>query len=277
MPLSEFEYLVLLYAKLKTKKKWLMYIGLFIIRIITHRSKIKNMCFRFYVLLCRVLQLLIKTKKVMAKLSQGILGGISGKVGSVIGSSWKGIPVIRIKPVSVADRKSAAQLAQRTSFSLAVEMSKQVLSSFIKPIWDRFQTKQSGYNAFVSNLLGVFKEGYSYSNHQLIVAYGQMEAQSPLTAVLSNGGQDLAITWTAASVDPFALDDDEVYFLAVSQSDNGKWYAGKLSGTRSTGAGTYTTSAAMQLPGTVTVHLVFRRVDGSIVSTSGVEVFDGIV
>ena len=32
----------------------------------------------------------------MGKIAQGILGGLSGKVGNIIGGSWKGIDYIRI-------------------------------------------------------------------------------------------------------------------------------------------------------------------------------------
>ena len=48
----------------------------------------------------------------MGKISQGILGGFSGKVGNVVGGNWKGIDYMRVRPASVAnpqtngDRKS---------------------------------------------------------------------------------------------------------------------------------------------------------------------------
>ena len=34
----------------------------------------------------------------MGKLQNGILDGFSGKVGTVVGSTWKGIPVMRARP-----------------------------------------------------------------------------------------------------------------------------------------------------------------------------------
>ena len=33
----------------------------------------------------------------MGKISQGILGGVSGTVGNVVGGSWKGISYLRVK------------------------------------------------------------------------------------------------------------------------------------------------------------------------------------
>lgn len=38
----------------------------------------------------------------MGTIKQGILGGFSGKVGNVVGASWKGIDYIRSLPSSVS-------------------------------------------------------------------------------------------------------------------------------------------------------------------------------
>ena len=48
----------------------------------------------------------------MGILKQGILGGFSGKVANVVGTSWKGIAVIKAMPLSVANPKTAGQVAQ---------------------------------------------------------------------------------------------------------------------------------------------------------------------
>ena len=41
----------------------------------------------------------------MGKISQGILGGFSGKVGTVIGGNWKGIDYMRSKASKVTNPK----------------------------------------------------------------------------------------------------------------------------------------------------------------------------
>jgi len=46
----------------------------------------------------------------MGKISQGILGGFSGKVGSVVGANWKGINYMRAKAVSVANPRTDGQV-----------------------------------------------------------------------------------------------------------------------------------------------------------------------
>lgn len=49
----------------------------------------------------------------MAKINKGILGAFSGKVGPVIGGTWKGIPYIREVPAPVKRKSTAAQIESR--------------------------------------------------------------------------------------------------------------------------------------------------------------------
>ena len=54
----------------------------------------------------------------MGIIKRGILGGVSNKVGNVVGSSWKGIATLRSLPLSVANPNTLAQRNNRTSFSI---------------------------------------------------------------------------------------------------------------------------------------------------------------
>lgn len=57
----------------------------------------------------------------MATIKKGILGGFSGKVGNVVGASWKGVAYIRSLPSNVRNPRSEKQLTQRSKFSLAAK------------------------------------------------------------------------------------------------------------------------------------------------------------
>lgn len=59
----------------------------------------------------------------MGKISQGILDGFKGKVGTVVGFFWKGKPVMRGYKRYVHDRHSDAQLANRMRFAVVNELS----------------------------------------------------------------------------------------------------------------------------------------------------------
>ena len=73
----------------------------------------------------------------MGKIKSGIFSGVSGKVGGLIGSSWKGIAYLKQMPQSVANPQTAKQVAQRTKMANVVAFSLAILSTIIKPLWER--------------------------------------------------------------------------------------------------------------------------------------------
>ena len=88
----------------------------------------------------------------MGKIAQGILGGLSGKVGNVIGGSWKGIDYIRIKPSSVANPRTVGQVNQRTKFTATLEFL-QAVKPFIKLGYKGLAVKKTEFNAAMSYVL----------------------------------------------------------------------------------------------------------------------------
>ena len=63
----------------------------------------------------------------MGTIRQGILGGFSGKVGNIVGASWRGIDYIRSMPASVHNPRTEAQVSQRNRFSLVGKMLKTIV------------------------------------------------------------------------------------------------------------------------------------------------------
>lgn len=113
----------------------------------------------------------------MATIKQGILGAFSGKVGSVVGSSWKGIPVMKSLPPSVSNPKTAKQIAQRNNMSQLVSMAQPILADVLKPLLDRFQSKQSGYNAFIKENMSKVVNGVVTKPLELSIAPKGNKAQ----------------------------------------------------------------------------------------------------
>lgn len=54
----------------------------------------------------------------MATYKQGIHGNFAGKVGNIVGSTWKGTGVMRIRPASVKNPNTVRQQNQRMRFGL---------------------------------------------------------------------------------------------------------------------------------------------------------------
>ena len=55
----------------------------------------------------------------MARMKKGITGGLSGSIGPVVASSWKGIDYLRAQSSKNKKKRSTAQLMQRAKFALA--------------------------------------------------------------------------------------------------------------------------------------------------------------
>ena len=100
----------------------------------------------------------------MGIIRRGILGGFSGKVANVVGSSWKGIAVMRALPLSVTNPKTVGQVEQRSAFSIISKFASSILTVWVKPLWDRQAQSMSGYNAFIQQNVDIVK-----SDKELII------------------------------------------------------------------------------------------------------------
>lgn len=199
----------------------------------------------------------------MGKINAGILGGVSGKVGPVVGGSWKGINYLRQMPASVANPRTAGQVEQRNKFKGAVGYAVLLLAVIIKPLWDRFVVKQSGYNEWVSkNLFNFDEEGDPIGNDEFILSSGKLPGVTSLAAV--SAGTNVTVTWVANS-GGLALNTDEVYIVIM-----GPEY--QIQTQVKTGASRATQSAVIaNMPSStanLAVYIMLRRVDGTAVSTS---------
>ena len=96
----------------------------------------------------------------MGIIKQGVIGGFSGMVGNVIGASWKGIAYMRIRPVSVANPKTDAQLDQRMRFTVTLRFL-QPLTQFLKIGFKNYAVKMSPFNNAMSyNILNAIQGTY---------------------------------------------------------------------------------------------------------------------
>lgn len=88
----------------------------------------------------------------MGKLVQGILGGVSGKVGTVIGSIRNGKAYVRGLNTSKKDPKTKRQLAQRMKFKLGQQLVVPA-SKFIKIGFRNYATGHYAVNSAMSRNL----------------------------------------------------------------------------------------------------------------------------
>ena len=143
----------------------------------------------------------------MAKISLGILDGFIGKVGTVVGSFWKGKPVMRGYKRFVHNAKTSAQRAVRNRFATLVSLA----SVFKEAIAIGFRREARSHvvtegNVFVTNNWG---SSQASAGGTVTVNYPQV--------VIARGGLDSVTFGTPHFDNPFEV---TVAFTPINEHAN---------------------------------------------------------
>jgi hypothetical protein len=151
----------------------------------------------------------------MGKISSGILGGFSGKVGNVIGGSWKGIDYMRIKPASVANPRTEGQVDQRTKFRTVLNFL-QPSTGFVQVGFRNYAIEMTSFNAAMSynlqNALTGSYPNYSIDMNQALLSRGKLtgfdnpQINRPIAS-------EIELTWNDNSTMGNAKSDDQIGYL----------------------------------------------------------------
>lgn len=197
----------------------------------------------------------------MATIKSGILGGLSGSIGNVTGSSWKGIAVLRTKPLSVANPNTPAQQAVRTPWAKLTRLGSSIVGPIIQPVWNGIASKMSGYNLFLQqNSQSAFSALGDFIPANLTISPGTLAATSITTNVLDDLGS-APVAWSTVLPSSQALATDRAY-IAVFDADGS--LVGVSSGQvpRSAGTATIVFSKLLNNGGHYAVYLFFVSADG---------------
>lgn len=201
----------------------------------------------------------------MAIIHQGILGGLSKRIGNVVGASWKGIPVLRIYQPNVANPDTTAQRTQRAAFKLVAYYGSELLATLIKPVWDRFAIKQSGFNAFLQAQKLVPGPGLETDLDKMTFAKGKMEA-STITRLDINA-TSMELDGDLTDYGRYGASTDTLYVVFY---DNAKQFVYAVSIPNARGGNSMTFEDLEGLPVdpalTLKARIIWARKDGSIVS-----------
>ena len=180
----------------------------------------------------------------MGKLSIGINGPVQGKVGSVIGSSWRGIPYIKGPYKKRTGEAGAGEAGNRNKFGEAQRWLKPLLK-FVREGFKGYTDTVQGFIAAKSYLLLHAVEDRStgtYINPALVlVSYGDLPLPADI-AVLKPVAGRLDFSWDGSAM-PDAHAKDQVMMLAYDV-DHGRAYFNTLGQFRSVGADTLYTDPA---------------------------------
>lgn len=141
----------------------------------------------------------------MGIIKQGILGGFSGKVGNVIGSSWRGISYMRAVAQSTAKTRSAAQSIQQERFACVVGFL-QPITAYLRIGYKGLKEHESPFNAAMSYVIRRAMTDNKIDYSKVLVSHGSLMPVMEAKATESNG--KVVFTWTDNSGQGDALATD---------------------------------------------------------------------
>lgn len=204
----------------------------------------------------------------MGKLQGGILGIMTGKVGGVVGSTWKDKNTLRSYRASIAVNNTAKAVAAKDVFSQCVAKAIQINGVIGRDLWQRFEKSQSGYNALVAQFRAAYGANNNFNESNLILSKGKIEETAIVSTDIAQTGKAITVTW-AITTTGYQLSTDVPYVVLLSSDGLVlKAYSGEDFGkTRASGT---ITVPNFEAGGNYNkqVYLMFRRADGTMVSNS---------
>lgn len=206
----------------------------------------------------------------MGTIKRGILGGFKNKVGSVIGSSWKGIDTMRSMPLSVANPRTAKQIFVRSNFKTLVTAASSVNSTLIRPYWSRFAKQMTGANAFIRENYDNFKNPAILFSENAILSKGKLDMVNAINVTDTVYPAPLEVTFdNKVGTYGDASDIVEAWGVKSNNATNNRTLEIKFMGAATRGDTGIDVSRTMwESTDEFALYLTVRRADGTLVSNS---------
>lgn len=204
----------------------------------------------------------------MGKISKGILGGVSGRVGTVVGSRIFGIDVLRSYQPEVRNPQTVDQTRQRNKFAILIPFLRLYIA-FIRIGFSKVAAKMSPWNVAIAENLDTALEAdgnnWAFHGDWLKLSKGTLSGFENLIQDDSVSGSS-TVMWDDNSSNPDASADDKVYIAAFASEENKVL---SVLGAVNRSAGSYTFDVSQLNHGSVLNACCFMlSADGSMVSDS---------
>lgn len=204
----------------------------------------------------------------MARYKDGINGAFRGKVGTVVGASWRGIDYVRTVADTSRIKWSEAQINQRILFALVV--------NWIKPLWavinlgyQRYKNRKTPLNAAVGYHMKEAVKGEApdleIEFSKAIFSVGEL-LMSLIKELVALGNAMLRISWDNMAQSVYSCGSDRAIFIVYNPGKQ-QFISFICSALRADG------EAVLQLPigfagDAVHCYMFFASEKGDMVSTS---------
>lgn len=152
----------------------------------------------------------------MAKINQGIYGPLTGKLGPVVGSSWKGVPYVKKKPKYAKNKKrSPAQIANNEKFAYVNEW----LTPFHAYLIIGFSSVAVRQTEFGAALSAVYKTAFTGIMPEIKVDFSKIQISSGTLKCLINPSityteeKQIHVSWDDSSGSGAKYDDQVMVAL----------------------------------------------------------------
>ncbi len=203
----------------------------------------------------------------MGTINKGILGGFSGKVGTVVGGTWKGIDFMRSKSNKRTGSSSPAQLEQQAKFGLMMKFLR-TFGTLLSTTFRDFANGITGPNAaFAYNIRNAITGTYpafSINYSLILLSRGNLQNATAPAAAAGTAGK-VNFSWTDNSGAGSAKATDQAIVL-VHCPATGQTVYNINAAARSAEAAELDTTAFSGK--TVQTWLAFITADGNEVSDS---------
>lgn len=207
----------------------------------------------------------------MGIIKRGVLGGFSGKIGNIVGTSWKGLAVMKSLPLSVANPRSTGQVSQRTKFTSMSQLASALLGVLIIPYWNRFASQMSGYNLFVmQNIANAFTSVGDFVGLLLKTSPSTIGVTPIVSGEANASTSRVTVDWIDSLSISGSLESDQAY-VTIIDSDGVLLSSGMTSSTRQNAEALITLDGAITQNQHIFVYLFFVSADGKRIFSDDVK------
>lgn len=177
----------------------------------------------------------------MSVVQNPFIGRARQKAGGMVFSTWKGINVLKTKPLTVANPKTDKQLMRRSALSQIVAIARQITAALQLGFKEQAVFK-SAFNAFTGYNL---RNGFNYTlppaatpvPSAFLVAQGTISLTALTGFVADASLNNIVINWPTSASQPGQSSADVAVIALFNQTEN-KWLATNTSSPRNTGTAT---------------------------------------
>jgi hypothetical protein len=190
--------------------------------------------------------------------SNPLIGASRKSMGNATFSNWKGIYILKTKPISVANPQSDAQVQQRSAFSQMVTAFRNNPAA-IRKGFKEFAVKKSEFNAFMSyNLKNAFDysvPGTATLLPELVLTSRGTVASTPILSAIADRSNNTIVITTAATANQPGQSLTDVYTVSAYNETLDDFYGEVTTAARSTGTASIALPAEWLTGNNLTVYV----------------------